>query len=168
MRVWSSNLPAAREIAARIQAGTPGSTSTAWLNPRIPFGGAKQSGHGLEFGVEGPKALRIYSYVWGRCLHRPRDIHAAAFVVGFDLLPRLPLRTSGQSPCLSEFPFGRSFPLRRALPVGSKHLQVLVFPDVLTCPGVTSSPIRWSAAAASGSASSGQVPVSVLRPSAWR
>ena len=34
-----------------------------WINkhgavdPRIPFGGAKQSGYGLEFGVEGLKPL---------------------------------------------------------------------------------------------------------------
>lgn len=34
-----------------------------WINkhgavdPRIPFGGAKQSGYGLEFGVEGLKHL---------------------------------------------------------------------------------------------------------------
>ncbi|MDF2498139.1 MAG: Aldehyde dehydrogenase, partial [Arthrobacter koreensis] len=44
---------------------------TVWINkhgavdPRMPFGGAKQSGYGLEFGVEGLKALgapQVLSY----------------------------------------------------------------------------------------------------------
>jgi acyl-CoA reductase-like NAD-dependent aldehyde dehydrogenase len=64
--VWSSDLPAAREVASRIQA------DSAWINkhgvvdPRIPFGGAKQSGYGLEFGVEGLKSLGVPQVITAR------------------------------------------------------------------------------------------------------
>ncbi len=51
--VWSSNLERAHGIASQIEAGT------VWINkhldmaPHIPFGGAKQSGMGVEFAEEG-------------------------------------------------------------------------------------------------------------------
>jgi len=51
--VWSSDPKRAYEVAGRIEAGT------VWINkhldmaPHIPFGGAKQSGLGVEFGEEG-------------------------------------------------------------------------------------------------------------------
>jgi acyl-CoA reductase-like NAD-dependent aldehyde dehydrogenase len=51
--VWSSNLERAHKVASRIEAGT------VWINkhldmaPHIPFGGAKQSGLGVEFAEEG-------------------------------------------------------------------------------------------------------------------
>src|SRR6478735_8810927 len=54
--VWSPDLKAAREVAARIQAGTVWINRHGAVDPRIPFGGAKQSGYGVEFGVEGRKA----------------------------------------------------------------------------------------------------------------
>jgi acyl-CoA reductase-like NAD-dependent aldehyde dehydrogenase len=63
--VWSSNLPAAREVAARIQAGTVWINKHGVVDPRIPFGGAKQSGYGLEFGVEGLKALGVPQIING-------------------------------------------------------------------------------------------------------
>jgi phenylacetaldehyde dehydrogenase len=63
--VWSSNLPAAREVAARIQAGTVWINKHGVVDPRIPFGGAKQSGYGLEFGVEGLKALGVPQVING-------------------------------------------------------------------------------------------------------
>ncbi|ABM10711.1 aldehyde dehydrogenase family protein [Paenarthrobacter aurescens] len=63
--VWSTNLPAAREVAARIQAGTVWINKHGVVDPRIPFGGAKQSGYGLEFGVEGLKALGIPQIING-------------------------------------------------------------------------------------------------------
>ena len=56
--VWSSDLAAAREVAARIQAGTVWINKHGAVDPRVPFGGAKTSGYGLEFGVEGLKAPR--------------------------------------------------------------------------------------------------------------
>lgn len=55
--VWSSDRAKALEVAARLQAGTTWINSHGALHPMIPFGGAKQSGYGREFGVEGLKAV---------------------------------------------------------------------------------------------------------------
>lgn len=55
--VWSSNRERAREVAARIQAGTVWINAHGMINPFVPFGGAKQSGYGLEFGEAGLKAV---------------------------------------------------------------------------------------------------------------
>src|SRR5690606_29612923 len=55
--VWSSNREKALGVAAQIQAGTVWINSHGTIDPRIPFGGAKQSGYGLEFGLDGLKAL---------------------------------------------------------------------------------------------------------------
>ena len=55
--VWSSDTANAREVAARIEAGTVWINEHGAIDPRIPFGGAKQSGYGVEFGTEGLKAL---------------------------------------------------------------------------------------------------------------
>jgi phenylacetaldehyde dehydrogenase len=63
--VWSSDLAAAREVAARIQAGTVWINKHGAVDPRIPFGGAKQSGYGLEFGVEGLKHLGVPQIING-------------------------------------------------------------------------------------------------------
>jgi acyl-CoA reductase-like NAD-dependent aldehyde dehydrogenase len=63
--VWSSDKAAAREVAARIQAGTVWINKHGAVDPRVPFGGAKQSGYGLEFGVEGLKALGVPQVVTG-------------------------------------------------------------------------------------------------------
>ncbi|MGO4587684.1 aldehyde dehydrogenase family protein [Paenarthrobacter sp. 2TAF44] len=63
--VWSSNLSAAREVAARLEAGTVWINRHGAVDPRIPFGGAKQSGYGLEFGVEGLKALGVPQVING-------------------------------------------------------------------------------------------------------
>ena len=42
-----------------------GSTSTAACNPLVPFGGVKGSGYGLEFGVEGLKAVAVPQVING-------------------------------------------------------------------------------------------------------
>ncbi|MBT2597485.1 aldehyde dehydrogenase family protein [Arthrobacter sp. ISL-72] len=63
--VWSSDLPAARKVAARIQAGTVWINKHGAVDPRVPFGGAKQSGYGLEFGVEGLKAVGVPQVING-------------------------------------------------------------------------------------------------------
>ncbi|WP_413249408.1 aldehyde dehydrogenase family protein [Sinomonas flava] len=55
--VWSADADAARAVAARLDAGTVWVNSHGTVHPMAPFGGAKQSGYGLEFGVEGLKAL---------------------------------------------------------------------------------------------------------------
>lgn len=57
--VWSADRTKALEIAARLEAGTVWINSHGGVNPMVPFGGAKQSGYGLEFGVEGLKALGL-------------------------------------------------------------------------------------------------------------
>jgi len=50
--VWSSDRDRARSVAARIEAGTVWINSHGTINPFVPFGGAKQSGYGQEFGVK--------------------------------------------------------------------------------------------------------------------
>jgi len=57
--VWSPNLERAREVAAQMQAGTVWINKHGAIDPRIPFGGVKQSGYGLEFGVEGLKHMGV-------------------------------------------------------------------------------------------------------------
>ena len=63
--VWSSDPATARDVAARIQAGTVWINKHGAVDPRIPFGGAKQSGYGLEFGVEGLKHLGVPQIING-------------------------------------------------------------------------------------------------------
>jgi phenylacetaldehyde dehydrogenase len=63
--VWSPDLTAAREVANRIQAGTVWINKHGAVDPRVPFGGAKQSGYGLEFGIEGLKHLGIPQIING-------------------------------------------------------------------------------------------------------
>ncbi|MGO4103490.1 aldehyde dehydrogenase family protein [Leifsonia sp. YAF41] len=63
--VWSSDLDKAREIAARLETGTVWINSHGTIHPMVPFGGAKQSGYGLEFGVEGLKALGVPQVISG-------------------------------------------------------------------------------------------------------
>ena len=55
--VWSSDRDQARALAARIEAGTVWINSHGGLHPMVPFGGAKQSGYGREFGALGLKAV---------------------------------------------------------------------------------------------------------------
>ena len=51
--VWSSDRDAARDIAERMDAGTVWINKHFDIGPGIPFGGAKQSGLGVEFAEEG-------------------------------------------------------------------------------------------------------------------
>lgn len=53
--VWSQDLEAARNIAARIESGTVWINTHLDFGPNVPFGGAKQSGIGVEFADEGLK-----------------------------------------------------------------------------------------------------------------
>lgn len=57
--VWSSNIERAREVAAKVQAGTVWINKHGAIDPRIPFGGIKTSGYGLEFGLEGLKQMGL-------------------------------------------------------------------------------------------------------------
>ncbi len=63
--VWSSDLEAAREIARRLQAGTVWVNGHGGLHPKVPFGGVKGSGYGLEFGVEGLKSVAVPQVISG-------------------------------------------------------------------------------------------------------
>ena len=63
--VWSSDVVAARAVAARLETGTVWINAHGAVHPMIPFGGSKQSGYGLEFGVEGLKALGVPQVING-------------------------------------------------------------------------------------------------------
>jgi len=51
--VWSLDANKAREIANQIESGTVWINTHLEFDPSVPFGGAKQSGIGVEFGLEG-------------------------------------------------------------------------------------------------------------------
>lgn len=57
--VWSSDVDAAKDVAARIESGTIWINKHGNVHPMVPFGGVKGSGYGLEFGVEGLKAVAV-------------------------------------------------------------------------------------------------------------
>jgi hypothetical protein len=57
--VWTADPARAREVAARVHAGTLWIDEHGNAGPRIPFGGARRSGYGPEGGVEGRKHLGI-------------------------------------------------------------------------------------------------------------
>lgn len=63
--VWSADRDRAREIAARLEAGTVWINSHGGVHPMVPFGGVKKSGYGLEFGVEGLKAVSVPQVING-------------------------------------------------------------------------------------------------------
>jgi len=51
--VWSSNVERAYEVAKRIESGTVWINHHLHFGPHVPFGGAKESGIGVEFSQEG-------------------------------------------------------------------------------------------------------------------
>ncbi|RFN57800.1 aldehyde dehydrogenase family protein [Marixanthomonas ophiurae] len=55
--VWGDDLSLAAKIASRIEAGTVWINQHGAIHPMVPFGGVKDSGYGVEFGVEGLKAV---------------------------------------------------------------------------------------------------------------
>lgn len=55
--VWSGDVERAKEVASRIQAGTVWINQHGMIHPMVPFGGVKGSGYGVEFGVDGLKAV---------------------------------------------------------------------------------------------------------------
>ena len=64
--VWSSDIDRAAQVAARIDTGTVWINSAQNLTPYAQFGGARQSGLGVEQGLEG---LLEYTRPWS--LHLP-------------------------------------------------------------------------------------------------
>ncbi|GIK25072.1 MAG: aldehyde dehydrogenase [Betaproteobacteria bacterium] len=55
--VWSGDVDKARQVASRIQAGTVWINQHGMIHPMVPFGGVKGSGYGVEFGLDGLKAV---------------------------------------------------------------------------------------------------------------
>jgi acyl-CoA reductase-like NAD-dependent aldehyde dehydrogenase len=53
--VWGSDLEGARRVVQRIEAGSVWINKHGAIQPNAPFGGVKQSGFGVEFGMEGLK-----------------------------------------------------------------------------------------------------------------
>jgi acyl-CoA reductase-like NAD-dependent aldehyde dehydrogenase len=53
--VWSRDTTKAREVAAQLECGMVWINRHGTIQPNAPFGGVKQSGFGVEFGVEGLK-----------------------------------------------------------------------------------------------------------------
>lgn len=51
--VWSSDVEAATALARRLECGTAWVNDHSTISPDAPFGGAKQSGIGTEFGLHG-------------------------------------------------------------------------------------------------------------------
>jgi acyl-CoA reductase-like NAD-dependent aldehyde dehydrogenase len=51
--VWSADVEKAKEVARRLETGTVWINSNLMLRPDVPFAGHKQSGFGVENGIEG-------------------------------------------------------------------------------------------------------------------
>lgn len=51
--VWSRNVDKAAALAARLETGTAWVNDHSTISPDVPFGGAKQSGMGVQFGTYG-------------------------------------------------------------------------------------------------------------------
>jgi aldehyde dehydrogenase (NAD+) len=51
--IWSADLAKARELSLAIDCGTAWINETQYVSPDFPFGGHKQSGLGVENGIEG-------------------------------------------------------------------------------------------------------------------
>ncbi|MDL0431477.1 aldehyde dehydrogenase family protein [Marinobacter sp. TBZ242] len=55
--VWADDLEQAQQVAVRLEAGTVWINQHGAIHPMVPFGGNKASGYGVEFGLEGLKAV---------------------------------------------------------------------------------------------------------------
>jgi len=55
--VWGDDPEVAMNVAGQIESGTVWINQHGAIHPMVPFGGVKDSGYGVEFGVEGLKAV---------------------------------------------------------------------------------------------------------------
>lgn len=62
--IWTRNLVQAEHIAARLETGNVFINDQVKSDPRLPFGGVKQSGHGRELGEIGIKEFTNIKTVW--------------------------------------------------------------------------------------------------------
>ena len=63
--VWSRDIVTANKLANQVKAGTVWINGHGGIHPMVPFGGAKHSGYGLEFGVEGLKSVSVPQVING-------------------------------------------------------------------------------------------------------
>jgi acyl-CoA reductase-like NAD-dependent aldehyde dehydrogenase len=64
--IWSSDLKEAGRLAAMLESGSAWVNDHSTISPDVPFGGAKQSGLGSEFGLHG-----LYEYMQMQTLRLP-------------------------------------------------------------------------------------------------
>jgi len=62
--VWGSDLEGAKRVVERIEAGSVWINKHGAIQPNAPFGGVKQSGFGVEFGVDGLKEFTTVQTVF--------------------------------------------------------------------------------------------------------
>jgi acyl-CoA reductase-like NAD-dependent aldehyde dehydrogenase len=62
--VWGSNQDGAREVASQLECGSVWINKHGAIQPNAPFGGVKQSGIGVEFGVDGLKEFTTVQTVF--------------------------------------------------------------------------------------------------------
>lgn len=62
--VWSKDLQRAERMARRLEAGSVWVNSHFDVDPKVPFGGHKESGVGMEWGIEGLKHYTNSRSLW--------------------------------------------------------------------------------------------------------
>ncbi len=62
--LWTSDLDRAERVAARIEAGNVFVNELVKSDPRVPFGGVKDSGYGRELGPQGLREFTNTKTVW--------------------------------------------------------------------------------------------------------
>jgi acyl-CoA reductase-like NAD-dependent aldehyde dehydrogenase len=62
--VWSSDVAQAKAVASRLECGSVWINKHGAIQPNAPFGGVKQSGVGVEFGVDGLKEFTVIQTVF--------------------------------------------------------------------------------------------------------
>ena len=62
--IWSRDIPRARALARRIEAGAVFVNGMVASDPRLPFGGIKKSGYGRELGVLGIREFTNHKTIW--------------------------------------------------------------------------------------------------------
>jgi acyl-CoA reductase-like NAD-dependent aldehyde dehydrogenase len=65
--VWSTDIDKAKQVAAQIDSGSVWINGHGQVLPHIPFGGVKNSGIGVEFGIEG-----LEEYTTTQSMHIPK------------------------------------------------------------------------------------------------
>ncbi len=62
--LWTQNIPLAEKLAAKLEAGAVFINGMTKSDPRLPFGGSKQSGYGRELSNYGIKEFTNIKTVW--------------------------------------------------------------------------------------------------------